>query len=269
LDEELLDGVVQRALAGGTPIGQIDLGSGTSEYKGNPKVVRSPVTAVDRTAFNNFNASRPATQQRAAVGSVRSIVTDYVNLSGREVQGMDFGVELRIPRTRFGQGVIRGDAAYLLQFDTEAEPGAVAVDSINRDGRTRFRGDVGGTWRYEKWTGGWFSTYYGKYVDTGASTTLEIYEALGRPDYISNYVDSGGVRRYRYLVSGFWSHNAYLNYAVGRKRESVLSNLSVRFGVNNVFDAEPPLADEDSGYRRGVGTNARGRIFYTQISKSF
>jgi hypothetical protein len=39
--------------------------------------------------------------------------------------------------------------------------------------------------------------------------------------------------------------------------------------VNNLSDAEPPLADEDSGYRRGAGTNPRGRVFEAQVSRRF
>ena len=268
-DEELLDGAVQKALAAGTPIGQINLGSGTSSYLGNPKVVRDPVAPADLTTYGTYNATRPASQQRAAVGGARSVVEDYVNLAGREVQGLDFGLELRLPRTRFGQGTIRGDAAYLLQFDTMAEPGAAKVNDINRDGRTRFRGNVGLTWRTGRWTGGWLINYYGPYVDTGTATTKEIYDVLGAPDYISTYVDSGGVRRYRYLVTAYATHNTYLNYAFPRRRGSYLSDLSLRLGVNNVFDIEPPLADEDVGYRRGAGTNARGRLFSGQISKRF
>lgn len=268
-DEELLDGAVQKALAAGTPIGQINLGSGTSSYAGNPKVVRDPVTPADIAAYTAYNATRPASQQRAPVGGARSVVEDYVNLAGREVQGLDFGIELRLPRTRYGQGTIRGDAAYLLQFDTIAEPGAAKVNDINRDGRTRFRGNLGLTWRLARWTAGWFTNYYGPYVDTGTATTKEIYDVLGQPDYISTYVDSGGVRRYRYLVTAYASHNTYLNYAFPRRRGSLLSDLSVRLGINNVTDIEPPLADEDVGYRRGAGTNARGRTFYSQISKRF
>lgn len=268
-DEELLDGAVQKALAAGTPVGQVNLGSGTSDYAGNPKVVRNAVTAADVAAYNAYNAGRPAAQQRAPVGSVRSVVTDYVNLAGREVEGLDFGVELRLPKTRLGQGTLRGDVSYLLKSETEDEPGAPKVNNINRDGRTRVRGSVGATWRLERWTAGWFTTYYGKYVDTGTATTKEIYDALGQPGYISVYDDSGGVRRYRYLVSSYTTHNAYLNYAFPRRRDSAFSNLALRVGVNNVFDEDPPLADEDFGYRRGAGTNARGRAFYGQITKRF
>lgn len=269
-DEELLDAAVQRALAAGTAIGRIDLGSGTASYVGNPKVVRNSLTPDDVERFNAFNATRPPSQQRAPVGSVRSIVTDYVNLAGREVEGYDFAAELRLPRTRFGQLTLRGDASYLTKFLTEDEPGAAKVSTINRDGRARYRGGFGGTYRHERWTAGWFANYYGKYVDTSTATTVQVYEALGRPSYISVYNDSGGVRRYRYLVSSYMVHNTYLNYAFPRRRESLLlSNLSLRLGVNNVFDTEPPVADEDFGYRRGAGTNARGRAYYAQLTKRF
>ncbi|MBI5692558.1 MAG: TonB-dependent receptor [Verrucomicrobia bacterium] len=270
-DEELLDGATQKALAAGTPLDRIDLGSGTEAYVGNPKVKRDAVTPADTAAFNTFNAGRPASQQRAPVGQVKSVVTDYVNLAGREVEGLDFGLELRLPKTRLGQGTIRGDAAYLLKSDTTADPGAPAITNINRDGRTRFRGDIGLTWRTGRWTGGWYTNYYGTYVDTGTATTQEIYEVLGKPEYISTYVDSGGVRRYRYLVSAYVVHNAYLSYSIPRARgkESWLSDLSLRLGANNLFDNEPPLADEDTGYRRGAGTSAKGRTYYAQISKRF
>ena len=269
LDETLLDGAVQQALAAGKSIAQIDLGSGTPNYLGNPKVARDPVTPADITAFNSFNATHAATSQRAPVGSVRSIVTDYVNLSARETQGLDYGIELRLPKTRLGQGTIRGDASYLLQYDTISDVGQPKVNDINRDGRTRFRGNIGLTWRRSRWTAGWLITYYGPYADTGTATTKEIYDVLGQPDYITTYVDSGGVRRYRYLVTSSTTHNAYANYAFPKQRGKLLSNVSVRVGVNNVFDAEPPLADSDVGYQTGAGTNPRGRTFYSQISKQF
>ena len=269
LDEELLDGAVRRALAAGTPIERIDLGSGTAGYVGNPKVVRDPVTPADLEAFAAYNATRPPQERRAPVGGIRSVVTDYVNLAGREAEGLDFGFEYRLPRTRLGQGTVRGDASYLLQFDTQSDPGAPKIGNINRDGRTRFRGNLGLTWRHEGWSAGWFTSYYGPYVDTGTATTEAVYAALGRPNYISSYVDSGGVRRYRYLVASHVLHNAYLNYAFPSRRGSLWSNLSVRLGVNNLRDTDPPLADSDTGYQRGAGTNPRGRAYYSQVSKRF
>jgi hypothetical protein len=269
LDEEMLDGAVQKAIAAGTAAGRVNLGSGTAGYVGNPKVVRDAVTPADIAAYDTYNATRPASEQRAPVGSLRSVVTDYVNLAGREVQGLDFGFELRLPRTRLGQGSIRGDAAYLLQYDTQSDAVAPKVTNINRDGRTRFRGNIGLNWRVGSWSAGWFTNYYGPYADTGTATTEAVYQALGRPEYISTYVDSGGVRRYRYLVTAHVRHNAHCNYLFQAKRGALLRDLSLRFGVNNVFDQEPPLADSDTGYQRGAGTDPRGRVYYGQLTKRF
>jgi iron complex outermembrane receptor protein len=64
-DEELLDAAVQKALAAGTPIGQINLGSGTAAYAGNLQVKRAGLTTGDITSYNNWNAAHPASQQRA------------------------------------------------------------------------------------------------------------------------------------------------------------------------------------------------------------
>ncbi len=64
-------------------------------------------------------------------------------------------------------------------------------------------------------------------------------------------------------------HNVYVNFTFPRKRERNFSNLSWRFGVNNVFVAEPPLTDADVGYQRAAGTNPRSQAHYGQLSKRF
>ena len=50
-DTAALLAATQSALAAGQTLGQIDLGSGTGAYKGDPSVVRLPVTQADRDAF--------------------------------------------------------------------------------------------------------------------------------------------------------------------------------------------------------------------------
>ena len=50
-DTAALLAATQAELAAGKSIGQIDLGSGTAGYVGNPKVVRDPVTPADLEAF--------------------------------------------------------------------------------------------------------------------------------------------------------------------------------------------------------------------------
>ncbi|MEN9635570.1 MAG: hypothetical protein RL077_3974, partial [Verrucomicrobiota bacterium] len=49
-----------------------------------------------------------------------------------------------------------------------------------------------------------------------------------------------------------------------------LGNSSVRVGVNNLFDVEPPFAlgGDADGYMRGLG-DPRGRAWYVELTKRF
>jgi outer membrane receptor protein involved in Fe transport len=48
----------------------------------------------------------------------------------------------------------------------------------------------------------------------------------------------------------------------------MVQGTTVRFGINNVLDYEPSLADETYGYAGG-GANPRGRQFTLEFSKKW
>jgi hypothetical protein len=97
-DEEMLDDETRRQLAAGVAIANVDLGSGTSNYKGNPLIRRAPVTAADRTFYNTYNNnSANAARRRGPVGPVLDINEEFINLAGRDLEGIEFGVEYRAP----------------------------------------------------------------------------------------------------------------------------------------------------------------------------
>jgi iron complex outermembrane receptor protein len=97
-DTAALQAATQAALAAGTAIGAINLGSGTAAYRGDPSVVRLPVTAADTAAFAAYNATRTPGNQRATVGAIDRILTSYFNKSEEFVNGFDFDVSYRLPR---------------------------------------------------------------------------------------------------------------------------------------------------------------------------
>ncbi len=267
-DQLLLDLATQAALAAGTAADAIDLGSGTAGYKGSSKIKRKPVTAEDRAAFAAYNASQPTNAtRRAPVGEVESIIDDYVNLSGRDIQGYEFGFQWRAPRTRIGQFTLNGEATHYVLRRSQQEDGAPLLDELERNGRVKWRANASLSWRREAWSAGWFSTYFGSFVDTSAATTQPVYEALGRPDYIRVFNDNG-ITRYLLQVDPFINHNAWVSYRFDDNTRPWLRGVTVRTGINNVFDTEPPLADEQYGYKSGTA-NVRGRQFTLQISKQF
>jgi hypothetical protein len=204
------------------------------------------------------------------VGRIISVIDDYLNLAGRDLSGYDIGFSYRLPKRSFGQFTLKGDATYIARFDTQIEEGAVIETVLAEDGRAKLRGNLGLTWLQNAWSAGWFTNYIGSFMDTGAAlgvgaTGQAQYEALGKPKYIAVFNDVGGVVRYRYISDRYITHNTHVNYRFGKNR-SVLSNFSIRFGINNVFDLAPPSNDDSAGYDEG---NPRGRMFYTEFSKKF
>ena len=268
LDEIMLDLATQAELAKGTPIDKIDLGSGTAAYKGSSKVVRRPVTEADKAAFAAFNA-RQATNatRRAPVGEFISVIDDYVNLSGRDIQGYEIGLNWRGPKTRLGQFTLNAEATHYVLRRSKADELSPVVDELERNGRSAWRANASVSWRQGPLSAGWFGSYFGSFVDTSAATTEPITRALGYPSYIKIFNDNG-IIRYLLRVSPSYNHNVWASYRFERRTGSWLNGVSVRGGINNVLDTIPRLADEQYGYVSG-SANPRGRQFTLEASKKF
>jgi iron complex outermembrane recepter protein len=266
-DELYLDLATQQALAAGTPADQIDLGSGTTNYKGY-QVERRPVTAEDRALFAAYNA-RQATNatRRAPVGEYLSATNGLINLGSRDLEGYDLGFQYRLPKSRLGQFTLKGEATHYLRREDQVDDASPVLSSLRTDGSASWRANLGASLRRGAWSAGWFSNYYGSYVDTSAATTKPVWDALGNPDYISEFYDNGVVR-YLLRVDPVIVHNVSLSYRFGATARPLLRGVSIRGGVNNVWDEEPSLSDEVHGYQGGA-VNPRGRQFTLDLSKSF
>jgi len=267
-DEVLLLAETQRQLAAGKAIDQIDLGSGTSGYLGNSKVTRQSVTDADRAFFAAYNAGRPAAEQRAVVGLVKSVVDDYVNLAFRDFEGYDIGAEYRFPETFLGNFTLRSEVTRWLKRKEVAESGAAEESLLEENGRPKWRANASLSWRRKQWSAGWFSSYFGSYVDTSAATTEAVWAALGYPSYIRSY-NNDGLIRYYYKVEPWIVHNANVSYRFDQRAKMPwLRNVTVRVGVTNVLDTDPPIADETAGFMLGTA-NPRGRMLNLDITKRF
>jgi outer membrane receptor protein involved in Fe transport len=267
-DATLLQLATQAALAAGTPIDQIDLGSGTANYKGSNAVTRDPVTAADRAAFAAYNAKQTSNNtKRAPVGSFSSVIDSYVNLAGVDIQGYEFGAQYRAPQTRLGRFTFGGDATHYVLRRAQTNSVSPVLDQLDRAGRTKWRATASVSWRLGGWSAGWFTSYFGSYVDLGAETTAQIYQALGGPDYIRVFNDNG-ITRYVLRVDPYIQHNAWLAYRFDNDAHAWLRGVSLRGGINNVLDEDPPLTSDQYGYRTSTA-NPRGRQFTMEVSKKF
>ncbi len=209
-DEELLDAETRRQLAAGVPIQSVNLGSGTAAYQGNPRVRRAPVSASDQAFFTTFNTNpNNANQRRAPVGPVIDVAEEFVNIAGRDLEGIDFGAEYRVPRSQtFGHFTLRGEAAYRHKFLVQETPGAVLDDQNSINGNPKWRFNTSLLWRKGNLSAGWLTSYYGSFVDTSAATTLAVFEALGRPNYIDDTTTTtAGTTRYVLKIQPTITHN--------------------------------------------------------------
>jgi outer membrane receptor protein involved in Fe transport len=269
-DTAALNAATQAALARGTAIGAIDLGSGTANYQGDNSVVRLPVTQADRDAFAAYNATRAPGNQRAVVGAIDIIRSTYFNRAEEFVNGFDFDVTYKLPRLALGNVTLNTNWTLLNDYHGYSAAGAARTDfrGSNAVGTatTKWRGATTVAWNRKEWGAGLGAYYTGDFTDTGATTTLLIWEQLGRPDYIRPFF-TNGTTQYRYVVSDSISYNAYVTYRV-KSDNRWLARTSVRLGVNNLFDKEPPLSSDSRGYEPSLyNVLARGRTYSLQITK--
>ncbi|MDP3069212.1 MAG: TonB-dependent receptor [Opitutaceae bacterium] len=263
----------QDALAAGTAIGAIDLGSGTAAYKGDPSVVRLPVTQADRDAFAAYNArqTNPG-NQRAVVGGIDIIRSSYFNKSQQFTNGFDFDINYRFPSFPIGQFTFNTNWTYVNDFHAYSAPGSPRTEykggnSANVGGALPdWRGSTTLSWRKKQWGAGVGLYYIASFTEVNATTTQAIWDGLGNPSYIKPIFNNGAYS-YRYVVHDSKTYNLHLTYRVVAQNRW-LNQTSVRLGVNNVFNAEPPLSADSRGYEPSLyNVMARGRTYSLQITK--
>lgn len=279
-DTDALIVATQAALAAGQNINSIDLGSGTANYQGDPSVVRNPVTQADRDAFALYNSTRTPGNQRAVVGSIAFIRETYFNRAERFTNGLDLELAYRFPKLPIGSLNFSTEWTYVIDAYAYDAPNAPRNDLRWQGSAPIWKGNASLTWRKGNWRAGISALYTGDFQDADGSTTLANYNAAGTPPYIVNTFDTGA-QRYRFLVDALTTYNAYVTYHVpknGGLRENLstgvlqglLSDTTVRLGVLNLTDEEPPLAVDSRGYSTSVYNSvARGRIWSLELSRKF
>ncbi|MBI1339580.1 TonB-dependent receptor plug domain-containing protein [bacterium] len=223
----------------------------------NPNVVRATPNADD-VAFFNAAGLTPA-------GDILFIRDTYDNNETIDVEGIDFAVYYDLDDTPIGDFGFKFNATKLEKYFINLSPGSQQIrDAVNsgaisneisvaqegsiilQDGQPEWQWGASLTWRHESGFGaGVRADYIGEFIDTGAGLN-----PAGEP----------------FIVEEWTTANAYVQYDFDRK--GLLDGMRVRLGANNVFDEDPPLADETNGYDAGYH-NIRGRQVYIDLRKNF
>jgi iron complex outermembrane recepter protein len=211
----------------------------------------------------NPNVVRLPTTEGQTVGQINFIRDDYMNITPRRLQGIDIEVDYDFPPTPFGEFSLRVNGAKLLRYDqspTDVQaqviaaneagsfgPGIVVTAAGNQimiDGTPEWRGTANLNWRMGQWRAGAFVNYVGPVSDTG-------------PAVINGQF---------YEIRSWTTVNLYGQYNF--KGMGLLDDSSIRLGVRNIADKDPPLAAINTGYL-GQLHNPTGRYTYVTLAKRF
>lgn len=229
----------------------------------NPAVIRQAPTADDIALFMGTGL--------APAGRIIRVLDPYVNLDSRVSKGWDFGLSYRVPDFGIGSVRLRLNAARLDSFVQSAGPdGQEIVDAIAAgvlpldvtvgglgqllqvDGRPKWRASGSINWEQGPVEIGLFGQYVGKVFDT--SVVRDVLIVSDDPN--ANF----------FPVDEQFTVNLSIAYTI--ENGTALDGTRLRFAINNLFDEDPPLADEVFGYYSELHS-PRGRQFAIELRKKF
>lgn len=210
---------------------------------------------------SNPDVIRGPADQENPLGEITQINRRYENLNTRTITGYDISANYGFD-TSIGDFNLTINGARTLKFDQEAGGDAATIlnagapaDVLGAD-----VGDIVGTSSIPEWQataslkwnsidGNWQSSLFLKYVGEVLNTSVR-------------RVENGETIFYE------MPSQTRANVSVTRKDLMGHENLNLTFGINNITDEEPPLADTTFGFD-GSLHSSRGRYFYTSVSYSF
>ena len=273
-DRALLLAYIASQRAAGIPLANIDLGSGTANYRGDPSVERFPLTADDRNAFAAYNAANP-NNPAVPAGRIFARYQPFLNLATSDHRGVDVGLRYVLRGTDLGSFVISSEWSYLDKSQSVLAPVNVAPTVNNgllAGGAAKWRGTTNINWQSGGWTAGLGIYYVGKTHDSGATTTQAIYESLGQPGYIEPFFTAGRTI-YRKVIDPVVSYNLSVGYRFDDAAPEWLRDTRLRLGVVNLTNEEPPLSaagSDNFGYDPSVSQSLlTGRSWSLEITRKF
>lgn len=192
------------------------------------------------------------------------VENQYNNLDVRESAGVDTSINYRYNTENWGRFDFSVNAAHLRKFEQTPDPISAIVlaeqaagnpavpvdisvvgagDLIRMNGNPEWRGFASIDWDYLGWGAGVRYNYVSDFYETSVTTSDGTRMTIPSWDTVDMYVD------YRFT-------------------DGELEGNRLRFGIRNINDEDPPIADESFGYFSNVHSN-RGRYIYGTWSWTF
>ena len=194
---------------------------------------------------------------RNSDGEAVSTFAGFTNLDTRNIKGFDVSLQQDFD-TDIGLIRVKTDWSFISEFtqvggelaDTLASVGLTTNSggSLIRDEENPYsRGAASVQWSGEQWGASLFARYIGRVEDPDLRATID---GVSVAFPVDEYIEVNASTNYRFESDGFFNQS------------------TLKVGVNNLFDEEPPLADEITGYIRELHSS-KGRYFYVSLTKEF
>lgn len=229
----------------------------------NPNVIRAAPTQEQIDLYAGTGL--------AAAGDIIRVLDPYLNLDSRVSKGWDFGLAYNVPDFGAGKIRLRANAARLVGFVQSAGPdGQTLLDAVadgelppevrieglgdllELDGRPKWRFSGSVNWGSGPIDLGVFASYVGEVWNTSVTRDVPIVS----DDPNANF----------WRVNDMLTINTTLTFTINT--DGPLDGTRLRVGVNNLFDKDPPLADETYGFLSQLHS-PRGRVVRFEVRKSF
>lgn len=186
---------------------------------------------------------------RTATGQINSFSNQLTNIGGVETSGFDFNIRYASPEFAWGRLTIDWYSSFVNEYEEILATG----DRVVLEGRERadraipeFQSNVFANWYLDNWTFNWTL----RYIDAVMEDCDFVAEGLcSHPATGENELDAT------------LYNDALVSYAFGG------TDLTVSFGINNLFDEDPPICLSCSlnGYDAST-YDIPGRFYYLRAS---
>ncbi|WP_426270812.1 TonB-dependent receptor plug domain-containing protein [Dyella kyungheensis] len=213
--------------------------------------------------------------QRDATGQISpATVEPITNLGTINTAGIDFSANYKLPQFSFGQINLGINATYLNYYNQITAPGVAGADIYKNAGHLlpygsaasaacpdnagvclfpRWRGQAFADWQAGGWSAQWRMRYIGRFQN-GAAT--------GSPQDSYPNFESGTILKYGATV--------YNDVSIGYNLAPI--NTRLDFGVNNLFDKQPPMLYANNTLNANTDPSdfdLMGRYWWARVTVKF
>ncbi|HUW52699.1 MAG TPA: TonB-dependent receptor plug domain-containing protein [Rhodanobacter sp.] len=215
-------------------------------------------------------------------GQIAQIIEPTGNLGRTDASGVDFSLRYRLPQFSFGNFVLGMDGTYLTRYDQQTAPGQTGNAIYHDAGHflpfgspqagacpsgggiclfPRWRGSAFVNWNLGNWDASWRMRYIGRFQNGSKDRTQDTF-----PSQVTYFSPANQL----FGVVFKYGATVYNDASIGYNIEPY--NTRVDFGVNNVFNKQPPFLYANNTLNANTDPtdfDLMGRYFWARVTVKF